>query len=44
MDNLAEIVDECPLNQGRYVLFAYNWEREKCPLYRVAGCPLFRVF
>ena len=20
----------------------YNWDRESCPLYRVAGCPLFR--
>ena len=20
----------------------YNWDREKCPLYGVAGCPLFR--
>ena len=38
MNNLAENVDECPLNQGRYVLFVYNWEREKCPLFGVAGC------
>ena len=42
MDNLAEKVDECPLNQGSCILFEYNWEREKCPLYRVAGCSLFR--
>ena len=20
----------------------YNWDRENCPLYGVAGCPLFR--
>ena len=25
------------------VLFVYNWEHEKCPLYRVAGCLLPRV-
>ena len=31
-DNLAEKVDECPL----------NWDCEKCPLYGVAGCPLFK--
>ena len=24
------------------VLFVYDWECENCPLYRVAGCPLFR--
>ena len=42
MDNLAEKIDECPLNRGRYVLFVYNWEPERCPLYGVAGCPLFR--
>ena len=24
------------------VLFAYNWDCENCPLYRVAGCLLFR--
>ena len=39
MDNLAEKVDKCPLNQ---VWFAYNWDREGCPLYGVVGCPLFR--
>ena len=24
------------------VLFVYDWECKKCPLYREAGCPLFR--
>ena len=45
VDNLAEKV-VCPLSRGRYVLFAYNWDWdcEKCPLYGVAGCPLFRGF
>ena len=42
VDNLTEKVDECPLNRGRCVLLAYNWGRENCPLYGVAGCPLFR--
>ena len=42
MDNFAEKVDECPLNQGCEVLFTYNWDREGCPVCRVAGCPLFR--
>ena len=42
VDNLAEKVDECPLNRGRCILLAYNWDRENCPLYGVAGCPLFR--
>ena len=23
-------------------MLAYNWECENCPIYRVAGCPLFR--
>ena len=32
VDNLAEKIDE----------FAYSWDRESCPLYGVAGCPLFR--
>ena len=41
-DNLAEKVDKCPLNWGLQVLFSYNWDCENCPLYRVAGCPLFR--
>ena len=42
VDNLAEKVDECPLNRGRCVLLAYNWDHENWPLYRVVGCPLFR--
>ena len=42
VDNLAEKVDECPLNWGRCVLLAYNWDRENCPLYGVVGCLLFR--
>ena len=28
VDNLAEEVDECPLNWGRKVLLTYNWDRE----------------
>ena len=45
VDNLAEKIDKCSLNQGRYVLFVYNWEHEKCLLYRVpAGSPVFRGF
>ena len=39
MDNLAEKLDGCPLNQ---VLFEYNSDCENCPLYWVPGCPLFR--
>ena len=42
VDNLAEKVAECPLNRGRWVLLACNWDRDNCPLYGVAGCPLFR--
>ena len=42
VDYLDEKVDECPLNQGRSVLLAYNWDCKNCPLYEVAGCPLFR--
>ena len=38
MKNLAEKVDGYLLNQGRYVLFVYNWERKKRPLYGVVGC------
>ena len=41
VDNLAEKVNDCPLNRGRWVLLAYNWDHESCPLYRVAGCLLF---
>ena len=44
VDNLAEKINKSPLNRGYYVLFVYNWEREKCPLYRVAGCLQFRGF
>ena len=40
--NLAEKVDKCLLNRGHWVLFTYDWDLESCPLYRVAGCPLFR--
>ena len=42
VDNLAEKVNECPLNRGHEVLFAYNWNCENCRLYGVVGCPLFR--
>ena len=42
MDNPGEKVDKCPLNRGCEVLFAYNWDRENCPLYGVAGCPLLK--
>ena len=43
MNNLAKKVDECLLNRGRRVYIACcNWDRENCPLYGVAGCPLFR--
>ena len=42
MDNLAKKVDDCLRNRDRKVLFAYNWDRESCPLYGVVGCPLFR--
>ena len=33
VDNLAEKVNECPLNRGRWVLLANDWDRENCPLY-----------
>ena len=42
VDKFGEKVNECPLNRGRRVLLEYNWDHEKCPLYGVAGCPLFR--
>ena len=42
MDNLAEKVDECPLNRGHCVLFAYNWDCENRPLLGVVGYPLSR--
>ena len=32
VDNIAEKVNKCPLNRGRYVLFVCNWELEKCLL------------
>ena len=38
VNNLVEKVDECPLNQGRQVLFAYSWDRENYPLYGIARC------
>jgi len=44
VDNLAEKVEECALNRDHEVLFAYNWDRESCPLHRVTRCPLFRDF
>ena len=43
LDNLAEEIDKCPLNRGCYVLFVYNWEHKRCPLYGVAGCLLSGV-
>ena len=36
VENPAEKIDECPLTG------VVEWDRENCPLYRVAGCPLFR--
>ena len=43
VDNLAEKVDErVSAKLGCQVLFVYNWDHENCPLYGVAGCPLFR--
>ena len=44
VDNLAEKVNKCPLNRGRKVLFAYNWDLESCPLYGVARWPRNRGF
>ena len=41
VDNL-EKVDKCPLNRDCKVLLVYGWDLENCPLYGVAGCPLFR--
>ena len=40
VDHLVEKVDKCPGSLS--IFFAYNWDREKCPLYGVAGCPHFR--
>ena len=42
VDSVGEKVDECLLNRGRLVMLAYNWDRENCPIYGVAGCPLCR--
>ena len=42
VDNVAKMVDECPLNRGCQLLFAYNWDHENCPLYGVVWCLLFR--
>ena len=42
VDNLAEKVDECPMNWGRYVLLMYNLDPENCLLYGEERCPLFR--
>ena len=41
LKDLADRVDKCLLNQGCWVLFVYNWNRNNCLLYRVAGWPLF---
>ena len=41
VDNLAEKLNECPLYRCRYV---YDLECEKCLLYGVVGCQLFRGF
>ena len=42
VDNLAEKVDECPMNWGRYVLLMYNLDPENSLLYGEERCPLFR--
>ena len=44
VDSLAEKVDECPLNRDRCLrtIAVRTCDRENCPLYGVAGCPLFR--
>ena len=42
VDNLAEKIDKCPLNQGRRILLVYNWDCKNCLLYGVVGSPLFR--
>ena len=36
------MLDASMTRRGRKVLFAYNRDSENCPLYGVAGCPLFR--
>ena len=30
--------------QGNLLLHKLKWDQNKCPLYGVAGCPLFRGF
>ena len=42
VDNPAEKINRVSANRGCWVVLAYNWDRENCPLYGVAGCPLFR--
>ena len=42
VDNLAEKVDECPLNQGRKGLFAYNRDCKNSPLSEEFWHLLFR--
>ena len=44
LDNLAEKVDNCLLNWGRYVMFAYSWDCKSCPLYGVERWPRNRGF
>ena len=44
LDNLVEKVDKCALMSSPYVLFAYNWDRESCPLYGVDRWPRNRGF
>ena len=39
VDNPAEKIDGCSLIG---VVEYRNWDRENCPLYGVAGCPLFK--
>ena len=39
VDNLAEKVNECPLNQGRYVLFEYIGSAKLSVIWS-SGCPL----
>ena len=47
VDKPAEKIDECPLNWGRWVLLAYNWDHENCSELSIVswvsafqGCPL----
>jgi len=44
VDNLAEKVNKCPLNQGGYVLFAYNWGHEKVSVIRSSGVSAIQGF